>query len=416
MFKNVMAYKMMDAATIAAFFQPELDLTDVIDAHLSVPPHATSWRRFGFATSDMFGENGTYFTGALGARVFSIGLQERALPGWVINQKLAERILRLEELNGRYPHRKEIAELKDHVIAELLPQAPIKVRSFYVMAFGSWLFVEAGSAKTGDEICSFLRETLGGEHGLRLRPLGGVDTQAWLKRVAKDQELDEVPNKLFRHLGSAVLKSKTEGIVRLKDVDFDTDDVELVFESGRAVVELSVGWRTDESFLDGDEVISDDIQFTINDNLMLKRLKFSDILAQQAHDESQDESQVAWFDATVAIVADRLHKLVTHLAVVNDFSAVLEEDANLEAELTQDADESAEEGEQIDSLFYEAVSRVRESGICSISRIQRELRVGYNRAARIVEDMQAKGVVSGPDDKGYREVLPFSKADEDDEL
>ena len=61
-------------------------------------------------------------------------------------------------------------------------------------------------------------------------------------------------------------------------------------------------------------------------------------------------------------------------------------------------------GEQ-DELYDEAVAFVTETRKASISSVQRKLRVGYNRAARIIEDMEAAGVVSPPEHNGQREVL-----------
>jgi S-DNA-T family DNA segregation ATPase FtsK/SpoIIIE len=62
------------------------------------------------------------------------------------------------------------------------------------------------------------------------------------------------------------------------------------------------------------------------------------------------------------------------------------------------------DGEQ-DELYDIAVALVIESGKCSISSVQRKLRIGYNRAARLVETMEAAGVVSAPAHNGSREVL-----------
>lgn len=61
-------------------------------------------------------------------------------------------------------------------------------------------------------------------------------------------------------------------------------------------------------------------------------------------------------------------------------------------------------GEQ-DELYDLAVAFITESGKCSISSVQRKLRIGYNRAARLVDAMQAAGVVSAPAHNGSREVL-----------
>lgn len=58
-----------------------------------------------------------------------------------------------------------------------------------------------------------------------------------------------------------------------------------------------------------------------------------------------------------------------------------------------------------DALFDQAVAIVTESRRASISNLQRRLKVGYNRAARMIEEMEASGVVSGPGNNGMREVL-----------
>ncbi len=60
---------------------------------------------------------------------------------------------------------------------------------------------------------------------------------------------------------------------------------------------------------------------------------------------------------------------------------------------------------EMDPLYDEALKVVTESRRASISLVQRKLKIGYNRAARIMEDMEAAGVVSTMDTNGTREVL-----------
>ena len=67
-------------------------------------------------------------------------------------------------------------------------------------------------------------------------------------------------------------------------------------------------------------------------------------------------------------------------------------------------DESDDNGES-DPLYDEAVAFVVETRKASISSVQRKLRVGYNRAARLIEQMEASGVVSEMGSNGSREVL-----------
>ncbi len=67
--------------------------------------------------------------------------------------------------------------------------------------------------------------------------------------------------------------------------------------------------------------------------------------------------------------------------------------------------ESDDDAEQNDELYDEAVQFVIESRRASISAVQRKLRIGYNRAARLVESMELAGVVSNMNSNGSREVL-----------
>ncbi|MDX1379465.1 MAG: DNA translocase FtsK 4TM domain-containing protein [Xanthomonadales bacterium] len=60
---------------------------------------------------------------------------------------------------------------------------------------------------------------------------------------------------------------------------------------------------------------------------------------------------------------------------------------------------------EADPLYDQAVAWVTESRRASISSVQRQLRIGYNRAARLIEEMEAAGIVSPPEHNGQREVL-----------
>ncbi len=80
-------------------------------------------------------------------------------------------------------------------------------------------------------------------------------------------------------------------------------------------------------------------------------------------------------------------------------------------EITQERSDSGEiangdgEGAEMDSLYDEAVAFVTDSRKASISSVQRRFKIGYNRAARIIEDMENAGVVSPAESNGSREVL-----------
>ena len=67
--------------------------------------------------------------------------------------------------------------------------------------------------------------------------------------------------------------------------------------------------------------------------------------------------------------------------------------------------DSAGDTEQEDELYDEAVAFVLESRRASTSSVQRKLRVGYNRAARLIDAMEAAGVISAMNSNGSREIL-----------
>ena len=74
--------------------------------------------------------------------------------------------------------------------------------------------------------------------------------------------------------------------------------------------------------------------------------------------------------------------------------------------IAEETDASGEAGEEgFDEKYDEAVSLVCESGQASISMLQRRLRVGYNRAARMIEVMEREGIVGSADGSKPREVL-----------
>ena len=99
---------------------------------------------------------------------------------------------------------------------------------------------------------------------------------------------------------------------------------------------------------------------------------------------------------------DEIQAVIDHLKSqgrpVYDMDILKDEDAD------GDGEGGLEDAEK-DEMYDRAVQIVAESGKVSISMIQRRLRIGYNRSARIVEMMEAQGIVSEPDGPRGRSVL-----------
>ncbi len=105
-----------------------------------------------------------------------------------------------------------------------------------------------------------------------------------------------------------------------------------------------------------------------------------------------------------AFVSDEeVHRVVSQLAAAAqpEYDETVLEDPDAGGTLSGNG---SNDGEQ-DPLYDEAVRIVTESRRASISSVQRKLRIGYNRAARMIETMEMTGVVSAADNSGKREVL-----------
>lgn len=74
-------------------------------------------------------------------------------------------------------------------------------------------------------------------------------------------------------------------------------------------------------------------------------------------------------------------------------------------EATKEIAGVSEDDEELDPMFEEAVEIIKKGGNPSISYLQRRLKIGYNKSARIVEQMEKKGILSKPDHRGKREIL-----------
>ena len=101
-----------------------------------------------------------------------------------------------------------------------------------------------------------------------------------------------------------------------------------------------------------------------------------------------------------------VHAVVNHIkqqARPNYVPNLIQDNSDV-IKLPGEALSSSSDGES-DALYDEAVKIVTESGKASISYVQRRLKIGYNRAARMVEEMEAAGVVSSMQSNGQREVL-----------
>ncbi|MEO6974606.1 MAG: DNA translocase FtsK, partial [Gallionella sp.] len=106
-----------------------------------------------------------------------------------------------------------------------------------------------------------------------------------------------------------------------------------------------------------------------------------------------------------AFVSDQeVHRIAEYLKAQGEPQYIIDLDS-----LDESSDEGGAPGASLDAeadpLYDQAVEIVLKNRRASISLVQRHLRIGYNRAARLVEQMEAAGLVSAMQSNGNREVL-----------
>jgi S-DNA-T family DNA segregation ATPase FtsK/SpoIIIE len=115
-----------------------------------------------------------------------------------------------------------------------------------------------------------------------------------------------------------------------------------------------------------------------------------------------------------AFVSDHeVHQVVNHLKAMGEPNYI-EGILTNETEGGGDIGDFGDDGAEKDPLYNEAVAIVLRSRRASISSVQRQLRIGYNRAARLIEDMERAGLVSAMQSNGNREVLAKGSMSHDD--
>ncbi len=180
-----------------------------------------------------------------------------------------------------------------------------------------------------------------------------------------------------------VLQNTEKTIARFKG-DYPLDHIKELLEEGYKVKQVNLS--------------KDGISFTLNDKFKIKQINSAFELED---DESQNVEEYALHHQAV-----ELELMVSHCNTLRDFF-----DKQLENNSTpppaNDSPNKEESDTQVedDFLLEEAKAFVIETRRVSISSIQRKFRIGYNRAARIVEQLENNDIVSEPGHNGSREVL-----------
>lgn len=137
------------------------------------------------------------------------------------------------------------------------------------------------------------------------------------------------------------------------------------------------------------------MSFVLTEGLQLKKVELLGVVLEDKPDENG-------FDADVAIATGELSKLIPDL--IDALGGEGRTELGTLPQASALAPVGSGDGSQ-DPLYEQAVEAVRTAIKPSISMVQRRLRIGYNRAASLLEAMERNGIVSKPDGNGERVVL-----------
>lgn len=325
--------------------------------------------------------------------MFTIRIQkeEKLLPSSVINAKLEEAVERVEMETGAPVGKKAKSDLKQEIVAKLLPQAFTDRKSTYgtIIPESNLVIVHAGSDSQAEAWLAMVRKALG---SLPVVPFARRSIQAELTHWVTNTTPDTISL-----LEEAELKATddTGGLVRVKNQALDTDEVINHLDAGKLVQKVAF-----EYYGAFTAILCEDGS--------IKRIKLADRVLEENDDIPSDQVE-ARFDADVYLYVSTLLGFIKLI----DAAFQLTEESSSQ----HDSDEAEEDqpnpffnSEGKDVFYDEAVEFVRESRRASVSAVQRKFRIGYNRGARLIEQMEFDGVVSKPGHNGAREVLVPPKA------
>lgn len=287
MITNATLYRL----TLSDFITTAL-LEDALTAHSFVACGPTQEKSIGFVPP-RGEEHGVLIESINGQLIMKLMTETRSVPGPVITLKAKERAAHIEATTGRKPGKKETREIKGDIRLELLPDAFPKQSAtlIWIDPAARLLVIDAASQSKADEVVTMLVRAI---DGLAVKPINTKLSPATAMAVwLVGHELSE----FFSIDRECELKATdaSKAVVRYSNHPLDIDEVQQHVESGMLPTRLALTWDRRVSFV-------------LADSLILKRIKFLDVVFENGSKNAADG-----FDADVSIMTGELRKLIPAL-------------------------------------------------------------------------------------------------------
>ena len=287
-FKNAQVYCLSDTAVVALDQWQESMAKHVFAPCMQQQPVSLGWVPAIPDTEALIHVSGTH-------GLLCLQRQERLLPTTVIREVLAEKVAQLQQDEDRRIGSKERMTLKDEVIFSLLPRAFLRTTRhyLYVNLEQNILVVDAASEKRSDEITGFLRETLG---SLPMTLLQSTCQPApMLTQWVRDAENIASGWELQADL-EMTQSSNSDIKIRLRNIELDSEAVATHLQEDGQVVQIAFDWK-------------ERVQAIITSKAHLKRIRFADLITDQAFEEGGDD-KVQQMDVSFTLMANELSALI----------------------------------------------------------------------------------------------------------
>tara|TARA_X000001388_G_scaffold60537_1_gene45917 strand:+ start:1401 stop:2516 length:1116 start_codon:yes stop_codon:yes gene_type:complete len=306
--------------------------------------------------------------------------ESKIIPARVVAREVEVRAKILEAETGAPLGKKARADLKEQVVSQLLPRAFTDQTATMgtIIPSHKLIIVNASSDGEAEIFLAVLRKALG---SLPIVPFArrslASDLTSWLVNGHPTQ---------FELLEETELQAtdETKAVIRAKNQELNSEEIQLCLDSGKLVQKLAVSY-------------DEQLTAVLVEDGSVKRIKYSDRLIEESADIPKDQ-QEARLDSEIFLGANGLLSLA--LSLKEAFH--LDDDEVLSHEIKLPCDP---EPEPEDVFYEEAKAFVIETRKANVSTLQRKFRIGYSRAARLVEALEHEGVVSALNSYGHREVL-----------
>lgn len=292
-FKNLLIYR-LHAEQVVALEQ----LSTALAEHAAKPLGNADARRLGWTAPAGRLGGGQLVHEIQGHRLISALRQERMLPASVVMEEVDEQVADIEASEGRKVTRKEKTALKEQVTENLMPRAFVRSQKIDLWwdVDRQLIGVNASSRTRAEDVLDLLRETLG---SLKVTPLS---SQTLPIRAMTTWLGDPASRPADLQMGdSVVLKAKgDDGVVRGRQVDLDSDEMQQLLESGRQAAQLALS-------------IEGQLSFILHDDLALKSLRFGDALLEEADHADDGDDALARLETDFVIMAGGLRTSVERI-------------------------------------------------------------------------------------------------------